>query len=87
MQPPLGVIKFEHANRKPNDIINVAFFSSFSDDGRSAWDMPHAHAPSPFSVALHPPDVLQLADLDSDDAAGTCDFAILRFVSVSQRAT
>ncbi len=70
MQPPLGLIKFEHANRKPNEIINVAFFSSFSDDGKAVWDLPQTHAPSPFTVALHPPDVLQLADLDDDDAAG-----------------
>ena len=72
MQPPLGIIKFEHSNRKPNEIINVAFFSSFSDDGKARWDMPKAHAPSPFTVALHPPDVLQLADLDEDDVPGTC---------------
>jgi len=70
VQPPLGLIKFDHANRRPNDIINVSFFSSFTDDGRAAWHMPEAHAPSPFTVAMHPADVLQLADLDSDDVPG-----------------
>jgi hypothetical protein len=70
VQPPLGLIKFDRANRRPNEVINVTFFSSFSDEGRTGWNMPEAHAPSPFTVALHPPDVLQLADLDSDDVAG-----------------
>ncbi len=79
MQPPLGIIKFEHANRKPNEIINVAFFSSFSDEGRAVWDMPQAHAPSPFTVALHPPDVLQLAEMDNDDVPGARDFFRILF--------
>jgi hypothetical protein len=36
--------------------------------------MPPVHAPSPFTVALHAPDVLQLADLDNDDVPGACLF-------------
>ncbi len=86
MQPPLGLIKFEHSNRKPNEIINVAFFSTISDDGRAGWDMPKAHAPSPFTVALHPPDVLQLADLDEDDVPSvSLSVSVSVFASVLQQ--